>query len=595
MRKIYVNNGIIQLDEDECTINIYQGEQFLWGGNAENVTLPFHNGKDTIHIFGKGMSSSFLAITNSQQDYNLIYSFLISNGATDKVKPNMRRIGENSHSGFTGQTSYSQQKLDGIGYEKACAEYLERNGYLNVKITPASGDQGVDIIAEKNGMKYGIQCKFYSQPVGNKAVQEIYSGILYYSCDKAVVMTNNDFTKSARELAAATGVELWGNMTLDRILLDNTPKTEDSNIQDSEIENNFQESSLNGKKINWHIHGVWYISEGDGSILIKNRQKTIYEGKIDEIQIRNYSSSTLELAFPNSDEIHFCTGTNTNIDYLYQYLIQNGNISFIYKKNNVKKTESHNPTQTNDLLFWILGWIFCFPIPLTILLLRKAKDNKAAKVVIPIMWIVVCSFIFLGGSNNKETETNNKQVSDEELSTEKNSLSNTKDKSKNKKKSKKQNKAAGFTDGKLNEKGEIFTSSGSMDCSMTSVDFRKSKIKQDTFGYDIFIKYKITNKTNGDVEYIFDVNNQSKNYLQKGELTWILVNSFEKDKDFPNETVTSATIKPNDTYTGTMRLTYSTNFGDGDDFYLKKGDEVTIHLLYYENGNEWDLSSTYKL
>ena len=58
-------------------------------------------------------------------------------------------------------------------------------------------------------MKYGIQCKYYSHPVGNQAIQEAYAGADFYDCDAAMVMTNNTFTRAARELAEKLEVELW--------------------------------------------------------------------------------------------------------------------------------------------------------------------------------------------------------------------------------------------------------------------------------------------------------------------------------------------------------------------------------------------------
>ena len=65
---------------------------------------------------------------------------------------------------------------DGFEFEKRCAAFLKTKGYHKITVTPPSGDQGIDIIAYKSGLKYGIQCKYYSAPVGNKAVQEAYSG-----------------------------------------------------------------------------------------------------------------------------------------------------------------------------------------------------------------------------------------------------------------------------------------------------------------------------------------------------------------------------------------------------------------------------------
>lgn len=99
--------------------------------------------------------------------------------------------------------------LDGHQFEVFCAKVLEKNGYKNVEVTKGSGDQGVDILAERDGIKYAIQCKHYSQPVGNKAIQEIYTGMRFYHCHVGIVMTNNYFTQSAKDLAKENGIVLW--------------------------------------------------------------------------------------------------------------------------------------------------------------------------------------------------------------------------------------------------------------------------------------------------------------------------------------------------------------------------------------------------
>ena len=99
--------------------------------------------------------------------------------------------------------------MDGLQFEHRCAELLRYRGFHKVTVTKGSGDQGIDILAQKNGLKYGIQCKYYSHPVGNKAIQEAYAGADFYDCDAAMVMTNSTFTRQARELADKLGVELW--------------------------------------------------------------------------------------------------------------------------------------------------------------------------------------------------------------------------------------------------------------------------------------------------------------------------------------------------------------------------------------------------
>ncbi len=117
--------------------------------------------------------------------------------------------------------------LDGKEFEKYCAGLLTELGYINVKITPGSGDYGIDILAEKDELIYGFQCKCYSSNIGVKAVQEVSSGSIYYNCDRAIVITNNYFTPAAINMAKRIGVILWDRKEIEKLLstlLENTIK-----------------------------------------------------------------------------------------------------------------------------------------------------------------------------------------------------------------------------------------------------------------------------------------------------------------------------------------------------------------------------------
>lgn len=102
---------------------------------------------------------------------------------------------------------YDAEKVTPKEYEMMCADIIKNAGW-DANITKASGDQGVDVVAEKNGKKIVFQCKRYSYPVGNKAVQEALAGKSFYGADVAVVVSNQIFTSSAKELAQSTGVLL---------------------------------------------------------------------------------------------------------------------------------------------------------------------------------------------------------------------------------------------------------------------------------------------------------------------------------------------------------------------------------------------------
>lgn len=96
---------------------------------------------------------------------------------------------------------------NGIDFEHWCASRLEEQGW-HVRVSKASGDQGIDIEAMKDGLLVAIQCKRYSTPIGNKSVQEAYTGATHYGANKAVVIGTGGYTKAAIELAANTGVTL---------------------------------------------------------------------------------------------------------------------------------------------------------------------------------------------------------------------------------------------------------------------------------------------------------------------------------------------------------------------------------------------------
>lgn len=105
-------------------------------------------------------------------------------------------------------------KLNGREFEKYCGRMLEKLGFEEVNVTVSSGDQGIDVLAIMGKTSYGFQCKHYSSPVGNKALQEAISGKEFYKVDKAVVITNNYFTPSAIALAQEAGIDTWNRDTL---------------------------------------------------------------------------------------------------------------------------------------------------------------------------------------------------------------------------------------------------------------------------------------------------------------------------------------------------------------------------------------------
>nr|WP_246742701.1 restriction endonuclease [Microvirga splendida] len=106
--------------------------------------------------------------------------------------------------------------MTGREFELYCREVLQEAGW-RAALTPGSRDQGADIIAEKNGRRVVIQCKFYNGAVGNKAVQEAYAAAAFQDAPYAVVVTNSVYTKFAHQLAHKNGVLLMHHTDLARL------------------------------------------------------------------------------------------------------------------------------------------------------------------------------------------------------------------------------------------------------------------------------------------------------------------------------------------------------------------------------------------
>lgn len=145
------------------------------------------------------------------------FKYLIRKEKADKYRLiRKERIEQRKRELFEQQKYYNQNeildKIDfmtGQEFETFLIEkLLPYDGYTNINGTAYSGDYGVDIIAEKKGLKCAIQCKRFENKVSPRAIQEVVAGRKHYKCDKAIVITNNYYTNNAKQLAYDNKVEL---------------------------------------------------------------------------------------------------------------------------------------------------------------------------------------------------------------------------------------------------------------------------------------------------------------------------------------------------------------------------------------------------
>lgn len=105
---------------------------------------------------------------------------------------------------------------NGLEFEKWVAVQMMSLGWHS-SATRGSGDQGIDVIAERDGIVIGFQCKRVAKPASNKAVQEMIAGGKFHNIDNLVVVSTAGFTKSAKQLAEAANVTLMHPLELKKI------------------------------------------------------------------------------------------------------------------------------------------------------------------------------------------------------------------------------------------------------------------------------------------------------------------------------------------------------------------------------------------
>lgn len=103
----------------------------------------------------------------------------------------------------------AMDEMEGRDFEYFCADLLEKQGFMEVEVTRGSGDFGIDILAQKDGITYAVQCKRYHGSVGVDAVLQTYAGRDYYDCMVGAVMTNQYFTAPAVKAAQKLRILLW--------------------------------------------------------------------------------------------------------------------------------------------------------------------------------------------------------------------------------------------------------------------------------------------------------------------------------------------------------------------------------------------------
>lgn len=99
--------------------------------------------------------------------------------------------------------------MTGHDFEQYVGKLMARLGY-RTEVTKGSGDNGVDIIAERDGIRWAVQCKRQQSNVARDAVSDAVAATLstLFNCSRAMVVTNGYFSRAAEQYGKSTNCML---------------------------------------------------------------------------------------------------------------------------------------------------------------------------------------------------------------------------------------------------------------------------------------------------------------------------------------------------------------------------------------------------
>ena len=150
------------------------------------------------------------------------------------------------------------RSMSGAQFEVFIADLFRAMGHQAV-VLGGAGDQGVDIVVNRRGVRVAVQCKNHRKPVNNKAVQEVYAGARHHRCVEACVIAPAGYTSGAYALARSTDVSLFDTDSVHQ-WIGEVDKLEKERASEKKSEIRYETAPINNeiiearKKAIWHPH-----------------------------------------------------------------------------------------------------------------------------------------------------------------------------------------------------------------------------------------------------------------------------------------------------------------------------------------------------
>lgn len=107
-----------------------------------------------------------------------------------------------------------------LGYEEPAEEEApENNDQSKNDQQSVREPEGVDILVEKDGIRYAVLIERKENGVGQRAFRKLEHGMERYNCEKGIIINTGYFNNYDQEAAGYGDIELWDRQVLIKELL----------------------------------------------------------------------------------------------------------------------------------------------------------------------------------------------------------------------------------------------------------------------------------------------------------------------------------------------------------------------------------------
>ncbi len=153
----------------------------------------------------------------------IILNFSIQDATVQKMKHVLLGLIDRSRltTSLSNSVTFSSTLQKGMQFEELCLYVVHQLGF-DAETTKPTSDGGIDIVAIDSrpitAGKYIIQCKAWSQSVGEHIVRELFGVVHSERANKGILITTSNFTRSAIEFAKDKPLELIDGSQFDKLL-----------------------------------------------------------------------------------------------------------------------------------------------------------------------------------------------------------------------------------------------------------------------------------------------------------------------------------------------------------------------------------------